>query len=963
MAFRPWSRLFCFALVLATTACGGGSGGGGAGDGGAGGEGGAGFDGPALSVSDASIREGNTSARELTFTVSLSSPSDEVIKVSYETQDGTAEGAGDGEQGGRDFDPKSATLRFEPGETEHSFSVAVNGDRFHELDETFKIVLSKPIAAPIADGEGEGTIEDDDSAPSLSIFETVVAEGNSGSKTANLTVTLSETSTLPISVQYDTVDVSAVDGEDYIGTSGTLTFAPGETRQTIAVSVEGDTVLEPDESLKVVLSEPVNASLNVSEGTLLIGNDDSEGASLSIDDATVSEGSSGIKTLSFVISLSQATDEVVTVDYATLDGTATASGLAATGGFDYTSTSDSVSFAPGETQKQVDVTINGDTLNEGDETFLVELFNGSSTVVDPQGQGTISNDDSMPSLLIGDVSVDEGAAGTRMATFLVSLSAASGRTVSIDYETEDYTASAGTDYTAASGTLAIPAGQTYGYVSVTVSGDSLDEASEQFYVTLSGEIGVTVVDRQAVGTISNDDSAPTLSISDTQVVEGDANSKNTVFTVSLSAASGQSISVDWATANDTADAGSDYGAGSGTLIFAAGVTVQTINVAVYGDTQDEPNETFVVDLTDALGASLADDQGVATIVTDDSTLPALNINDVSVSEGNTGSTTLSFTVSLEFAVGQQVTVDYETVADSALSGTDFEAASSTLTFLPNEISKTIEITVNGDTLHEPDEGLWVGLSGAANAFVADGYGYGIIEDDDNAPTLSVSDASVSEGNSGVKNATFTISLSAASGFPISVAYATADGTALEGGAASLGQDDYEASSDVVDFAPGITSAMVSVVVNGDLVPEGNEAFLMQLSAPQNASLLDAQGQGSISNDDAVPSLSIDDVSALEGDAGSKTFTFTVTLSGPSGGQVTVDFDTANGTAVSGSDYEAASGTVTFAAGQTTATIAVTVLGEKAAEAHNDETFYVNLSNPVAASAGDMQGLGTIVSDD
>jgi hypothetical protein len=961
MAFRC-KRLFGLALLLGSTACGGGGGGALGGDGGAGGEGGAGVDGPTLSISDASIREGNSASRELDFVVRLSEPSYEIVKVSYETEDGTALGEGDAAEGGRDYQPESATLRFEPGETEHAFSVTVNGDQLHELDETFKVVLTKPVAAAIRDGEGEAAIRDDDSAPTLTMADSTIAEGNSGTKNGSLTVTLSGPSTLPITVEYATIDGTASDGEDYEGGDGTVTFAPGETSQTISVPIIGDTVPEEDESFDVFLSNPENAVLNVAEGTLLIANDDSAGPTLSIDDAIVSEGTSGTRAMSFVISLSPAASETVTVDYATLDGSATAGGVAATGGFDYIASSDSVTFAPGETQKQISVSIYGDTLNEADETLLVELFNGvSATVVDPQATGTISNDDTVPLLSISDASVSEGAAGTRMATFLVSLSKTVGRAVSVDYETNDYTASAGSDYTAASGTLTIPAGQSSGYVSVTVSGDLLNEANEQFYVDLSGVLNATLGDDQALGTINNDDSLPSLTISDTQLVEGDAGSTNAVFTVSLSAVSGQDVSVDWDTGNGTASAGSDYLASSGTLDFAAGQTVRTINVAVYGDAQDELNETFVVDLSGAVGATLSDDQGEATIVTDDSALPGLNIDDVSVAEGNAGTATLTFTVTLEFAVAQQVTVNYATTADSATSGTDFQAAAGTLTFLANQTSKTFDVTVNADTLHEPDEGLWLGLSGATNAFVADGYGYGTIEDDDTAPTLSVSDVSVSEGNSGTKNATFTITLSSASGFPISVAYATVDGSALEGGAASLGQDDYEAASDVVDFAPGATSVMVSVLVKGDVVPEGSETFQLQLSGAQNAGIADGQGQGTITNDDAVPSVSINDVSAVEGDAGTKLFTFTVTLSGPSGGQVTVDYDTANGTAISPSDYAAASGTVTFAPGQTTATIEVTVVGEKAA--HNDETFYVNLSNPVAAGAGDMQGLGTILSDD
>jgi hypothetical protein len=138
---------------------------------------------------------------------------------------------------------------------------------------------------------------------------------------------------------------------------------------------------------------------------------------------------------------------------------------------------------------------------------------------------------------------------------------------------------------------------------------------------------------------------------------------------------------------------------------------------------------------------------------------------------------------------------------------------------------------------------------------------------------------------------------------------------------------------------------------------------VQLSAPDNATIFDGVGQCTISNDDALPTISINDVNLLEGDVGTKNFTFTVTLSKPNGSQVSVDFATADGSALSPSDYVADSGSVVFAPGQTLATISIVVVGEKAAEAHSNETFYVNLTSPIGATVADGQGLGTIASDD
>jgi hypothetical protein len=534
--------------------------------------------------------------------------------------------------------------------------------------------------------------------------------------------------------------------------------------------------------------------------------------------------------------------------------------------------------------------------------------------------------------------------------------------VSVDYATSNGTATAGQDYLAASGTLTFDAGQTSGVVSVAVVGDLLNEVNETFFVDLSNPLNATISDSQGQATISNDDALPQVSIDDVSIAEGDAGTTNAVFNVVLSAASGQSVSVAWTTANVTATA-SDYTPGSGNLTFPVGTTTRTISIPILGDTQDEPTETFHVDLYSPINCVLGDAQGVGTIIADDSSLPALNIEDARVTEGNAGTVTLSLTVTLEMASAQTVTVDYATVNGGASAGTDYVAASGTLTFDPDQTSQTVDVTVNGDVLHEPDETLWVTLSNPVGAFVADGDGIGTIDNDDTAPSLSISDVTLTEGNVGTKAATFTISLSAPSGFPVSFAYATVDGTAVEGGVAGLGQDDYEAASAVLVLDAGETSVQVSVLGNGDTLAEANETFFVQLSAADNATIADAQGQANITNDDGLPTISIGDVSELEGDAGTKTFTFTVTLSSASGTQVSVDFATANGTAISPSDYTATSGTVSFAPGQTTATIDVTVKGETSVEGNKDETFYVNLSNPFAATILDGQGVGNILNDD
>jgi hypothetical protein len=221
------------------------------------------------------------------------------------------------------------------------------------------------------------------------------------------------------------------------------------------------------------------------------------------------------------------------------------------------------------------------------------------------------------------------------------------------------------------------------------------------------------------------------------------------------------------------------------------------------------------------------------------------------------------------------------------------------------------------------------------------------------PRLQIGDATVTEGNTGTVSATFTVTLSAASNQPITVAYATADHNATAG-------SDYQAASGTLTFAPNEISKTVTVLVIGDRLPEPNEYFKVNLSGPTNAGIADGQGVGIIGDDE--PRVSISDFTKAEGRSGNTLFTFTVTLSAPSATPVTVNYSTSNVTATGGEDYTAASGTLTFAPGETTKTITINVKGDRKQEAN--ETFFINLFGVSSnATIFDAQGIGTILNDD
>ncbi|HEV8237851.1 MAG TPA: Calx-beta domain-containing protein [Thermoanaerobaculia bacterium] len=208
--------------------------------------------------------------------------------------------------------------------------------------------------------------------PALSVEGATIAEGNTGTTPFTFTITLTPRSRQPVTVEYTTRDGTATTASgDYRGTRGRIELPPGIDSATVDVPVQGDTAEEPDETFSLVLKNPVGAVLAVAEAQAEIVDDDGAagpgaGPELSIEDGRATEGDSGRRTLSLVVTLSAAAAKPVSVDYATANGSATA-------GEDYQERSGKLRFPPGVTSRSIDVTVLGDGAQEGDEDFAVAL--------------------------------------------------------------------------------------------------------------------------------------------------------------------------------------------------------------------------------------------------------------------------------------------------------------------------------------------------------------------------------------------------------------------------------------------------------------------------------------------------------------------------------------------------------------------------------------------------------------
>jgi hypothetical protein len=211
----------------------------------------------------------------------------------------------------------------------------------------------------------------------------------------------------------------------------------------------------------------------------------------------------------------------------------------------------------------------------------------------------------------------------------------------------------------------------------------------------------------------------TLSIGDVTVLEGTSGTQTAAVTVTLSEPLKKPVSVNFATINGSAVAGSDYASASGKLTFAKGETVKTVPVTVYGDQVPEPNETFSVRLSNPKGATIADGVGFVTI-TDNS--PRLSISSEFGSEGEV----LTFTVTLSAPLATAFTVDFTTADSYATAGEDYVATSGTLTFAPGETTKTFTVQILADGIEEFDEDFVVSLSNPSAPVFITGDGWGFI---------------------------------------------------------------------------------------------------------------------------------------------------------------------------------------------------------------------------------------------
>ena len=666
---------------------------------------------------------------------------------------------------GTDLSVVPAELAFTP----HDWAMVQTVTVTAQQDDDALADAAVELAHTVRGGDYSGTpvpaiavtvVEDD--APTLAVAAAHAAES---ARVLRFAVSLSLVTDTAVTVEYatGTAHDTASAGSDYTAADGRLVFEAQTTAaRTIAVTVHDDTLDEPDEDFTVTLRNPVNALLagggDTATVTGTIENDDVPPV-LSVADAGASEDASGIP---LAVTLDTASGRTVTVNYATANVTAAA-------GADYTAASGTLTFPAGTTARTITVPITDDALDEADEVFRVTLSAPVHATVDANGKAasaTITDDDTTPWVRVADATVSEGTE-EQTIRFAVTLDPASGRKVTVQYATADGTATSGTDYTAARGTLTFPAGTTVRTIAVPVTDDALDEADdEQFMVTLSAAVHATVAaGGTATGTIRDDDQRG-VRVEPTALTihEGGNGGRYTILLTSQPAAA---VTVD---VTVPANAGLSVMPGHLTFPPADWMTAKTVTVTV-GE-GDSPVADGQVELGHTVtgGGYGGESAAPVTVTVVAVARPELAIAAAHAAEDDGE---LEFAVTLSPAADTTVTVGYTTGAadDTATAGADYTSAIGTLTFPTGATARTISVAIVADRIDEDTETFTVTLSNPQNAVLTTAAATGTI-DDSNTRGVHVEPTSLALYE-GAKTASYTVALTSQPAANVTVQTTTA----------------------------------------------------------------------------------------------------------------------------------------------------------------------------------------------
>jgi len=795
-------------------------------------------------------------------------------------------------------------------------------------------------------------------------------------------------------------------GADFVGgvlPSGVLTFAPGETSKKINIFLLGDTVFEPSEQFVVTLSNPVGATLGTAALQVTVRDDDTSTSPLPVlsSQQVVSqmEGNSGLTTpFTFTFTRTGDLSGASSATYSVLgDGNSPATASDFSGGV---LPSGTIQFSTGQATATVTVNVLADTTVEDAEQFRVQLSNPVGAVIgNVNSLATIGNDDTNAPPRIKFAAADiqgksglEGAFASSGVTFVLTRTGSLTGVSSVNYSVvgsggDPGQQASGADFVGGvlpSGVLTFAAGESSKSITIAVANDVLIERDENFIVMLSNPVNADLDGFVGLATILNDDVAqPTVAFATTSAsVMENAAAGGFDFVVNrtgdISGVSAVLYEVTGSGANPATAA--DFVGGRlplNSVSFAAGETSKVIHIGVVNDDVKEADETFTISLVAANGAVIGSASKASAVIGNDDAGPTTIGFTTGWADAPEGAGGVSYVITRTGDLSGVSTVAWRAEGSGPLearaNAADFGGVNPAgiVTFAAGETTKTVFVPFANDSIVELDELFSLYLSNPTGAVLGSETSIGSIHNDDVASgsTLSISVLTPSrpEGEAEMNPFDFVVTRSGDTSGSASVDYRVAGS-----GASPTDMADLFAGMSVaghVDFAAGETSKTVTVYIRGDRMSEANETFSVTLSNATGASLGIASATATVLNDDTstLPMISIPryNLGMPEG----WTFTgYVIHRSGDLSAGSTVQYAVTPGAgdtpSASAADFEGGvlpSGMVTFAPGQSSATIYFTSFDD--AEAEASESFKLILFNPSGATLGDAVAFGQINNSD
>jgi hypothetical protein len=913
---------------------------------------------PTLTITSASpsIIEKNSGepANNASFQIQLSGKSATEITVNYTTVNGTA-------IAGSDFTSTSGQLTFAAGSTTpQTILVPITPDNIFEPDETFTLQLSNAIGASIS-SPFTTTILNDDVLPTITIAAGVNAQEPNTNGTFILNRTGDTTSALTVNLA--TPMDTATNGVDFQTIATTATFAIGSSSTIVDVKPIDDDIYEGTETIVLALQAASTYLLGAATNAEISLIDNETIPTLTITPATqtIIEKNTGdtANNASFQVQLSGKSATAITVNYSTVNGTATA-------GSDFTPTSGQLTFAPSTiTPQTILVPITPDNIFEPDETFSIQLTNPIGAIVSSPATVSILNDDVLPIITIAvGVNAQEP---TTPGTFILQRTGDLTSALTVNLITTSGSGTETIDYQAIATTAIFAPGSNSATVEVKPIDDDIYEGNERVGVLIKTGSNYSIgSSASAEISIEDNETIPTLTITPTTQAIAEKNigdpANSASLQVQLSGKSATAITVDYSTINGTATSGSDFTATTGKLTFAPGSLSQTILVPIAPDNTFEPDETFSIQLTnpitvgasEAIGATISTTSATATIQNDD-VLPTVSI--VSIDNSNLPIDQLpnqqKITLKRDGDPSQPLTIKY--LLTKLISGKT-QDTTTTVTFTAGQSTTAIPLTIDSTIIYRELEKDTITLINDPN-YAIDSLSKPTtisLTNNQTAPTISISDTEIIEGDSGTSNLRFTIRLSNPSAQTTSISYQTADGTATF-------SKDYTATNSTLVFAPKEIEKTIDIPIIGDKIIEKDENFILTLSNPTSGAILNkATATGLIKNNDkATVSVTVTDAQAGEPNNPGQ---FSINIDSATEIPIAIQY-ALTGKATAGTDYQALPGIVTISPGETSQLININVKDDNILEGTEVVQLKLQPSTDYQIADGKDTGIVSIADDE